>query len=272
MEIIQLDVKGMTCASCVSHVEKGIKKTDGIDMASVNLATDKATVSYDPKITNIEDIIRSVEDAGYAASVAVDEDVSQTAAKKKKQLNSMKRQIIISVSLTFPLFMAMVAGVFNIQALMFLHNPVLQLVLATPVQFYIGYRFYRGAWKTLLAKNPGMDVLVALGTSAAYLFSVFNGFIASAVGIDSTGLYFEASAMIITLVLLGKYFEAKAKGRTSEAIQKLMGLQPKSARIERDGQVIEVPISDIVPGDIVLIRPGDRMPVDGSVLEGRHSC
>jgi Cu+-exporting ATPase len=269
MEIIQLDVKGMTCASCVAHVEKGIKKTDGIDMASVNLATDKATVSYDPKLTRIEDIIRSVEDAGYAASVAVDEDVSQTAAKRKKQLNSMKRQIIISVSLTFPLFMAMVAGVFNIQALMFLHNPVLQLVLATPVQFYIGYRFYRGAWKTLLAKNPGMDVLVALGTSAAYLFSVFNGFIASAVGIDSTGLYFEASAMIITLVLLGKYFEAKAKGRTSEAIQKLMGLQPKSARIERDGEVIEVPISDIVPGDIVLIRPGDRMPVDGKVLDGR---
>jgi Cu+-exporting ATPase len=269
MEIIQLDVKGMTCASCVAHVEKGIKKTEGIDMASVNLATDKATVSYDPKLTRIEDIIRSVEDAGYAASVAADEDGSKMAAKRKKQLSSMKRQIIISTALTFPLVMAMIAGVFNIQALMFLHNPLLQLVLATPVQFYIGYRFYRGAWKTMLARNPGMDVLVALGTSAAYFFSVFNGFIAPVVGVVSTGLYFEASAVIITLVLIGKYFEAKAKGSTSEAIQKLMGLQPKSARIEREGEVIEVPISDIVPGDIVLIRPGDRMPVDGKVLEGR---
>jgi Cu+-exporting ATPase len=269
MEIIQLDVKGMTCASCVAHVEKGIKKQDGIDMASVNLATEKATVSFDAKLTNIEEIIRSVEDAGYAAAVASEEEASETAAKRKRQLVRLKRQIIVSALLSFPLVMAMFAAIFNIGELMFLHDPVLQLILATPVQFYIGLRFYRGAWKSLVAGNPGMDLLVALGTSAAYLFSVFNGFIAPELGIASTGLYFEASAIIITLVVLGKYFEMKAKGKTSEAIQKLMGLQPKTARLERDGKVIEVPISDIVPGDIVLIRPGDRFPVDGSVLEGR---
>ncbi|MGM0432656.1 MAG: heavy metal translocating P-type ATPase [Spirochaetota bacterium] len=269
MEIIQLDIKGMTCASCVAHVEKGVKKQDGIDMASVNLATEKATVSYDPNFTDIEQIIQSVEKAGYSAAVASEEELSDTAAKRKRKLVRLKWHILISAVLSFPLVMAMFAAVFNIRQLMFLHDPLLQLILATPVQFYIGLRFYKGAWKSLLARNPGMDLLVALGTTAAYLFSVFNGFIAQEIGIASTGLYFEASAIIITLVVLGKYFEEKAKGQTSEAIQKLMGLQPKTARLERDGEIIEVPISDIVPGDIVLIRPGDRMPVDGSVLEGR---
>ncbi len=264
MEIIQLQVQGMTCASCVAHVEKGIKKNDGIDMASVNLATERATVSFDPGQTDIGSIIRSIEDAGYSASVPDEVGEHAEAEERKRHLKSLKRQTILSAALSFPLLVAMFAGLFKIEALMFLHNPLLQLLFAAPVQFYIGARFYRGAWKSLLSLNPGMDMLVALGTSSAFFYSIYNGFIAA----ESTGLYFEASAIIITLVLLGKYFETRAKGRTSEAIQKLMGLQPKVALIERDGQAVEVPISDIVPGDIVLIRPGDRVPVDGSVLEG----
>lgn len=268
MEILQLDIQGMTCASCVAHVEKGIKKSDGIEMAAVNLATEKATVSFDPAVTDIEKIIQSVKDAGYSASAADEAKEGDEAASRIRKLSRLKRLTLVSILFSLPLVTAMFASVFKIEALMFLHNPVLQLILATPVQFIIGARFYKGAWKTLKAKNPGMDMLVALGTSAAYFYSLFNGFFAERLGIEASGLYFEASAIIITLVLLGKYFEMKAKGRTSEAIQKLMGLQPKTAQVEREGEVLPLPVSDIVPGDIVLIRPGDRIPVDGAVLSG----
>ncbi|RKX84211.1 MAG: heavy metal translocating P-type ATPase [Spirochaetes bacterium] len=173
--------------------------------------------------------------------------------------------------MSFPLVVAMFVTIFDIKILMFLHNPVLQLILATPVQFYIGAMFYVTAYKTVKSGSPGMDVLVALGTSAAYFFSVFNGFIAESVGVVNSGLYFEASAIIITLVLLGRYLEMRAKGKTAEAIKKLMGLQPKSASVERDGEIIVVPISDVVPGDIVHVKPGERVPVDGKVISGNTS-
>ncbi len=268
MEIIQLDIKGMTCASCVAHVEKGIKKLDGIEMASVNLATERATVSYDQKLVDPARIIGSITGTGYSAEISSDIDDSDDSTEKRERLAHVKRMTIVSAMLSFPLLMAMVTGLLGLKQFSFLHNPVLQLVLATPIQFVIGARFYRGAWKSLRSGNPGMDLLVALGTSAAYLFSIFTGFIASRVNVEASGLYFEASALIITLVLLGKYFELKARGRTSEAIRKLMGLQPKSARVERSGEIAEIPVSDIIPGDIVLVRPGDRIPVDGTVLEG----
>ncbi|WP_053228200.1 heavy metal translocating P-type ATPase [Spirochaeta cellobiosiphila] len=268
MEIVQLDIQGMTCAACVNHVEKGIKKGTGIDMASVNLATEKATVSYDPSTTNIDDIIKSVRDAGYGASPIVKGEESEQDKKKAKELSKLKWHTLISAILSAPLLLAMFAGLFNIKALMFLHNPIVQLVLATPVQLWIGKRFYIGAFKTLKALNPGMDVLVAMGTSAAYFFSIYNGFIAPLLGHPSSGLYFEASAIIITLVLFGKYLENVAKGKTSEAIKKLMGLQPKSARVSRKGEEMEIPLSDVVPGDIVLIKPGERIPVDGRITEG----
>lgn len=268
MEIIQLNIKGMTCASCVAHVEKGIKKNEGIDMAAVNLATEKATVSYDPARTDVEAIIKSVVDAGYAASLPQGEDESKQEKEKAGELKKLKVHTLISALLSTPLLIAMVAMLFDIKALHILHEPLLQLLLATPVQFWIGFRFYKGAWKSLKAGSPGMDLLVALGTSSAYFFSIYTGFISSEAASGMGDLYFEASAVIITLVLLGKYLEAGAKGKTSEAIKKLMGLQPKTARVEREGIEIEVPIADVVPGDIVLIRPGERIPVDGPVLEG----
>ena len=266
MEIIQLNIKGMTCASCVAHVEKGIKKTEGIDMASVNLATEKATVSYDPAKSNVDAIIKSVFDAGYEAALPAPEEAGADEAQKKSELKSLKIKTLASALFSAPLLLAMFAMIFKIEALHFLHKPWVQLALATPVQFWIGSRFYRASWKSLRAGSPGMDVLVALGTSSAYFFSVYNGFFSKAAGTPE--LYFEASAIIITLVLLGKYLETGARGKTSEAIKKLMGLQPKTARVERDGEVADLPISDVVPGDIVLIRPGERIPVDGPILEG----
>ncbi|MEA1910183.1 MAG: heavy metal translocating P-type ATPase [Spirochaetota bacterium] len=270
MEIIQLDIEGMTCASCVAHVEKGIKGVSGIDMASVNLATEKATVSYDPEIVEIENIINAVSDAGYRASVYSGTN-DESEEKRDQNEKNLRIQLILSSFLSFPLIMAMFIGLFQIKGLMFLHNPVIQLALATPVQFYIGNRFYRTAFKTIRSGSPGMDVLVALGTSAAYFFSIFNGFIASRIGIESSGLYFEASAVIITLVLLGKYLEMRAKGKTAEAIKKLMGLQPKNASVERVGDVVVIPISDVLPGDIVHVKPGMRIPVDGKVVSGSTS-
>lgn len=268
MEIIQLNIQGMTCASCVAHVEKGIKKTSGIDMATVNLATERATVSFNPEETSIDEILESVTKAGYSAYLPNEENKSEDEIKKGKELKKLKNQTVIAGILSSPLVLAMFVGIFKIESLMILHDPTLQLILATPVQFWIGAKFYQGAWKSLKAGSPGMDVLVAIGTSAAYFFSIFNGFFAKQMGINTTGLYFEASAIIITLVLLGKYMESSAKGKTSEAIKKLMGLQPKFANIKRDGEIIEVPISDVVPGDIVHIRPGERISVDGVILEG----
>ena len=270
MEIVQLDIEGMTCASCVAHVEKGIKNVDGIDMASVNLATEKATVSYDPSEVDINYILNAVSDAGYRASVYTGEN-DESELKRIQIEKKLKNQLVLSSILSFPLIMAMFAGLFKIVGLMFLHNPFLQLILATPVQFYIGYRFYKSAYKTIKSGSPGMDVLVALGTSSAYFFSIFNGFIADRVGVESSGLYFEASAVIITLVLLGKYLEMRAKGRTAEAIKKLMGLQPKNASVERDGDIVIISISDVLPDDIVHVKPGERIPVDGKIISGSTS-
>ena len=268
MEITQLDIEGMTCASCVAHVEKGIKKLDGIDMAAVNLATEKATVSFDPKKTSIDDILKSVVTSGYGARQAKPGEEGEAKKEKAAMERRLKTHTLISAALSAPLFLAMFAALFSIDALMFLHNPIIQLALATPVQFWIGLRFYKSAFLSLKAGSPGMDVLIVLGTSAAYFFSIFNGFLAGPMGIDSSGLYFEASAIIITLVLLGRYFEARAKRKTSDALSKLMDLQPKKAVVERDGESVTLPVSDVVPGDVILIRPGDRIPVDGIVLSG----
>ena len=264
MKTVQIQVEGMTCASCVAHVEKGIKGGAGIDMAAVNLATEKATVSFDPSVTTLEDIMGHIEGAGYGAHLASDDEQE----KKKAQIQTLRQETIVSALLSSPLVLAMFAGIFSLESLMFLHNPLLQFVLATPVQFYVGRRFYRSAWKTLRAGNPGMDVLVALGTSAAYMFSVFNAFFAVPLAIESTGLYFEASAVIITLVLFGRYLEEMAKGKTSEAIRHLMNLQPKSAHVRRNGEELDLPLSDIVEGDVVLTRPGERIAVDGVVIHG----
>ena len=272
-----LAVSGMTCATCALRIEKGLKNVAGVNLASVNLATEKATVEYDPKLVEEGQFEKLIKDLGYDAIQEPSQDLDTQAAvdstdreKELRQREARKLRVsfIVSASLSVPLLVAMFAGLFNIEALMFLHNPVVQLALATPVQFVIGYRFYKHAYKSLRSGSPSMDVLVALGTSAAYLYSIYNGFLRSLPVGQSPALYFEASAIIITLVLLGKLLEAVAKGRTSEAIKRLIGLQPKTARVLRSGEEVDIPIAEVQVGEVVLVRPGEKIPVDGEIING----
>ncbi len=272
-----LAVSGMTCATCALRIEKGLKNVAGVNLASVNLATEKATVEYDPKLVEEGQFEKLIRDLGYDAIQEPSQDLDTQAAvdstdreKELRQREARKLRVsfIVSASLSVPLLVAMFAGLFNIEALMFLHNPIVQLALATPVQFVIGYRFYKHAYKSLRSGSPSMDVLVVLGTSAAYLYSIYNGFLRSLPVGQSPALYFEASAIIITLVLLGKLLEAVAKGRTSEAIKRLIGLQPKTARVLRSGEEVDIPIAEVQVGEVVLVRPGEKIPVDGEIIDG----
>lgn len=258
-----LIIEGMTCAACSTRVEKALKKLDGVVKANVNLSNNKATVEYPSGAIEDDTLIKTVEKAGYKAEIEVERDLDREKELREKEIKSLKTSFIISAILSAPLLSAMffhMAGVDNI-----LLNGWFQFALATPVQFIIGWRFYKGAYNALRGGGANMDVLVSMGTSAAYFYSVYNVI----VGVHE--YYFEASAIIITLILLGKTFEAVAKGKTSEAIKKLMGLQPKTARVVRDGEEIDLPIEKVEIGDIIVVRPGEKIPVDGKIVEG-HSA
>lgn len=253
----------MTCAACSTRVDKALNELEEIEEANVNLSTNKALVKFQSGLLSDEHIIGIIEKAGYKAEVEKERNLDREKELREKEIKSLKRSFIISAILTLPLFSAMffhMAGVDNI-----LTNGWFQLILATPVQFIIGYRFYNGAYKALRGGGANMDVLIAMGTSAAYFYSVYNLF----AGVHE--YYFEASATIITLILLGKTFEAVAKGKTSEAIKKLMGLQPKTATIFKDGQEKVIDIDDLNIGDIVVVKPGEKVPVDGVIVEGTSS-
>lgn len=266
----ELNLIGMSCASCANRIEKTLKNLKGVEYASVNFAAEKAFVDFDPGKTDILDMIKAVEDAGYHAEVADSESIDKEKEIRQREIKKLKITFIISVLLSFPLFMAMVTALFKIPV-PFLHSPWFQLAIASPVQFIIGWRFYKKSYHSLKAKSPGMDVLVAMGTSAAYFFSIYNGFFKQIPGGTHPELYFEASAIIITLILLGKYLEAVAKGKTSEAIKKLIGLQPKHARVVRDGKEADIPIANVIVGDTIQVRPGERIAVDGEVIEGNSA-
>ncbi|NLY77684.1 MAG: copper-translocating P-type ATPase [Tissierellia bacterium] len=256
-------IEGMTCAACSSRVEKVLSRMDGVIKASVNLSTNKALVQFYSGSLEDEALVKAVEKAGYGAQIEQERDIDREKKLREKEIKSLKTSFIISLIFTIPLFSAMffhMAGIHNI-----LTNGYFQLLLATPVQFIIGSRFYKGAYKSLRGGGANMDVLVAMGTSAAYFYSIYN----LLVGVNE--YYFEASAVIITLILLGKTFEAIAKGRTSEAIKKLMGLQPKTARVIKDGLEMDIPIEEVQIGDIIVVRPGEKIPVDGVITEGNSS-
>ncbi|PKF89056.1 copper-translocating P-type ATPase [Bacillus sp. BA3] len=263
-------ITGMTCAACATRIEKGLNKMDGISKANVNLALENATVEYDPSQTSPIDIIQRVEKLGYGAII---KDDNKDSDYRQKEIQKQKRKFIFSVILSFPLLWAMVSH-FSFTSFIylpdFLMNPWVQMALATPVQFIIGKQFYVGAFKALRNKSANMDVLVAMGTSAAYFYSVYQAFI-SIGNHHMAQLYFETSSILITLIILGKLFEAKAKGRSSEAIKKLMGLQAKTALVIRNGEELEIPLEEVIVGDILLVKPGEKIPVDGEVIEGNSA-
>jgi Cu+-exporting ATPase len=255
-ESIQLSIEGMTCASCVARVERALASVAGVERAEVNLATEKASVSFVPGSARPLDLIAAVEDAGYSASVISGEAGRQTEAEARDALRrrTEKTHLALAIALSAPLVLPMFG----------VHVPAwLQLTLATPVQFWLGARFYLAGYKAVRAGAGNMDLLVALGTSSAYFFSLWLMFQPHV-----HHLYFEASAVIITLVLLGKWLEGRARRSTSAAIRSLMALRPDIARVERNGDVIEVPVAAVGVGDVVVIRPGERAPVDGRIMAG----
>lgn len=272
-EKAEFDITGMTCAACAARIEKGLNKTEGVSKATVNFALESASVEYDPSAVSIQDMIKKVEKLGYGAAVKSDKP-KEAADHREKEIENQKGKFIFSVILAFPLLWAMVSH-FEFTSFIYLPdmlmNPWVQLALATPVQFIIGKQFYVGAYKALRNGSANMDVLVSLGTSAAYFYSLYLSIVSIGSGAHMVELYFETSAVLITLIILGKLFEAKAKGRSSEAIKKLMGLQAKNAIVLRDGVEQEIPLEEVVVGDIIYVKPGEKIPVDGEIIEGRSA-
>lgn len=271
-ETVDLQLIGMYCAACAAKIEKVVSRMPGVSVANVNFAMETARVEYNPAEVSLGDIQQRVEKLGYQA-VSKRETLDQEG-HRKEAITKQKRKLLISAILSLPLLWAMVSH-FSFTSWIWMPdlfmNPWFQLALATPVQFYIGKQFYVGAYKALRNKSANMDVLVALGTSAAYFYSLYLTIDWAAAGASvhhGSEMYYETSAVLITLVIMGKLFESMAKGRTSEAIKTLMGLQAKTALVVRDGQEITIPIEQVMAGDLVLVKPGEKIPVDGKVVEG----
>ena len=260
-----LVISGMSCAACSARVEKVLNRTEGVISVGVNLATNKATVEYDADLVSLEELAEQVTNTGYPAFEAEDDAVDREQKERVREVARQKRRFYVAAVCSLPMLLGMILHMFGVMGVDWLMTGYISFLLATPVQFYSGAQFYIGAYRALRSGSANMDVLVAMGTSAAYFYSVVITFTTAG------HVYFESSAIIITLVLLGKLMEAVAKGRTSEAIKKLMGLAPKTAWVIRDGRELEIQVAEVVPGDIVIVRPGERIPVDGQVLEG-HSA
>lgn len=269
----EFTVSGMTCAACANRVEKRLNKLDGVNKATVNFALESATVDFNPDEVSVNEMKSTITKLGYKLEVKSDEQDGSTD-HRLQEIERQKKKFIISFILSFPLLWAMVSH-FSFTSFIYLPdmlmNPWVQLTLATPVQFIIGGQFYIGAYKALRNKSANMDILVALGTSAAYFYSVYLSIQSIGSSEHMTDLYFETSAVLITLIILGKLFEAKAKGRSSEAITKLMGLQAKTATVVRDGTEMKILIEEVVAGDIVYVKPGEKIPVDGEIVEGKSA-
>ncbi|MBD0268721.1 MAG: copper-translocating P-type ATPase [Cyanobacteria bacterium Co-bin8] len=278
MESTIFKLRGMSCASCARSVEEAIRAVPGVSECSVNFGAEQALVEYDAKKINAEDIQNAVEEAGYSAFSLQDQEMvtGETDAEqsaRSAELNKLKRRLILGAVVTSILVIGglpMMTGLPLPWIPGWLHNPWLQLGLTIPIQFWSGESFYTGAWKAFKRRSATMDTLVALGTSAAFFYSLLPTFLPDfflAQGLEPA-VYYEISAVVITLILLGRLLENRAKGQTSDAIRKLIGLQARTARIIRSGQELEVPIESVQLNDIVVVRPGEKIPVDGSIVEG----
>jgi len=254
----------MHCAACARRIETALGSLSGVKEAVVNLATERATVTFDPDRIQTEQLISAVTGLGYGANEVVETLQARDKEKvaREREIRRQTARFVFAAVLSFPLILAMFVHVLDLGVGRFLLNPYLQFALATPVQLIAGWQFYRGSYHALRSGAANMDVLVALGTTAAYVYSAMITFFGDG------AVYFETSALVITLILLGKLLETIAKGRTSEAIRKLIGLQPRTARVVRNGHEIDIPVEQVVVGDIVIVRPGERIPVDGVIVEG----
>lgn len=272
-----LNIEGMTCSSCAQTVEKTVQNIAGVSLSNVNLATEKLTVSYDPTALNLGDITKAVSDVGYEAHEEIDsaDQVDADQAKKEKQINSLWKRFIASALFTIPLFYLSMGPMIGLPVpeimdaqINPLMNAIIQLVLTFPVMI-INADYFKVGFKTLFKGHPNMDSLVALGTSAAFIYSLYATYMVyTGDGSFAHMLYYESAAVILTLITLGNYFEAVSKGKSSEAIKKLMGLAPKTARVMRDGKEEEISIDEVQVGDIIVVRPGEKLPVDGTIISG----
>lgn len=279
---ITLNIGGMTCASCVSHVGGALKEVPGVLQAQVNLATEQATVEYLSGIATLDDLREFVTDAGYTIDSVVDDERDEEADLDRlahsKEIRVLARKVAFAGAVGALIMVVMYIPLETLRLSSFQLNLILW-TLATPVQFWIGATFYKGAWAGLKHRTTNMNTLVAVGTSVAYGYSTVLTFAESyfadahlvhahSVFSHSTGTYFDASAIVISLVLLGRLLEARAKGQTSEAIRRLIGLRPKTARVVRDDDEVDIPISEVVPDDVLVVRPGEKIAVDGEVVQG----
>jgi P-type Cu+ transporter len=277
IETMHLAIGGMHCANCSQIIESGLNAVPGIIAASVNLATERALVEFYPKQINKEQIIKIIVDTGYTAFELVDETgADKQREEQEREYRSLFRTFVFSLTLSVPLlilslpmmgFSSLAPGL-SATWMDWPYHPYILFAIATPVQFYAGWRFYRGAWSALRNKAGNMDLLVALGTSAAYFYSVAVTFLPKVIKGE---VFYETAALLLTFVLLGKVLEMKAKGKTSDAIKKLMGLTPKTAIVLRDDKEVEIPIEKVKPGDLVVVKPGERIPVDGEIRKGATS-
>ena len=266
-------VKGMHCASCVLIIEKSLKNIEGVSEANVNLVTEKATVVYDSEKTTDKDLVSAVANAGYKALIEEEfQSEDKERVEKQKELKDLRTRVIISLGLGFLVLWGGFPALMD-TAPAILKNFWIQLILATPVQFWAGWIFYRATIPALQHRTANMDTLVVIGTTVAYGYSAFvTAFpqVVQRIGIEPMP-YFDVATIIIGLILLGRYFEARAKAGTSEAIKKLIGLQAKTARVVKDNKEVDVPISEVVIGDLIRVRPGEKIPVDGVITEGDSS-
>lgn len=276
-----LKIEGMTCASCAKNVERATRKLDGVTESSVNFATEKLTISYESSKVKVSDIKKAIEKAGYKA-VEEETSVDTDKERKEKEIKSLWRRFIISAIFTVPLlYMAMghmfgeALGISLPEVIDPMMNPwnfaITQLILVLPPMI-VGYKYFTIGFKSLFRGSPNMDSLIAIGTSAAFIYGIYAIVqIYGGNGEYANELYFETGGVILTLITLGKYLESVTKGKTSEAIKKLMGLAPKTAIIIRDGKEVEISIDEVEVGDVIVVKPGEKMPVDGIVLEGNTS-
>lgn len=276
---VSLSLSGMHCSSCAGLIEKALTRTPGVKEANVNFAAEKALIFYNPNESSEQDLIDAIDEAGYQASRIDQKDPEFESKKRAKEINGLFNKFRIGLILSLPMAYFMLLDFFpNLPGGMdiFPWIGLVSFILTTPIQIFLGASFYKGMWSALKMRTFNMDSLIAIGTSVAYVYSVINYLTyawtnQSLIGVGGEKIpemYFETAAFLITFVILGKWLEARVKGQTSEAIKKLMGLQAKTARVIRDGVTLDLPIDEVVEGDLILVRPGEKVPVDGKIAKG----